>query len=367
MSAAYSPDSSTYVRANEILADADMPQRLRSVAEKTLEGLSPSKEDIVWLLGLKEPSPRKHLFELATAVKHDNVGDTVFIKGIIEFSNYCKRDCAYCGIRASMNTQRYRMEPDEIVEVAADSARCGIDTVILQSGEDPYYTTEMMNGIVKRIRTGTRKPVSLSIGERTAEEFRLFRDSGATKCLLKQETVNRGIFEKVHGSDYDTRLSLLKTLVDLGYVAGGGDIIGLPGQTIEDVADDIVFMRDTGIRMAGIGPFIPTANTPLENHPAGSADVTLNAYACTRLAIPRIFLPTTTALGTIDPGLQYEGFEAGCNVIMVNFTPDKYRKIYRIYDNKRRVEFFDTARELLKRGKKLSPSVMRALREEETV
>jgi len=357
----------TFKETKRILKSDDVSDAMKKISKKVLMGATLSRGEFVYLLGLKDSPDRKALFRLANAVRHDNVGETVFVKGIIEFSNYCKRDCAYCGIGASCKIKRYRMRPDEIVKVAIDSAKHGIDTIILQSGEDPFYTTDVLIDIIKKIRNRTRRPVSLSIGERTPKEFELFKKAGASKYLLKQETVNPCIFKSVHGSDYEVRISLLKTLVELGYIAGGGDIIGLPGQTLGDIADDIIFMRDIGVKMAGIGPFIPTQNTPLENYPSGSADVTLNAYACTRLAIPTIFLPTTTALGTIDPGLQYEGFEAGCNVIMVNFTPDKYRQVYRIYDNKRKVEFYETVQELLKRGKKLSFSVMKSLKEEELV
>lgn len=357
----------TFKEAKRILKDGSTSQIIKSISQKIIRGDALSREEFIYLLGLKDSPDRKALFNLANAVRRDNVGETIFIKGIIEFSNYCKRDCTYCGIRASCKVKRYRMEPDEIVEVAIDSAKHGIDTIILQSGEDPFYTTDIMIDIIKRIKVDARRPISLSIGERTPEEFKLFKEVGASRCLLKQETINPYIFKSVHGSDYEIRISLLKMLVSLGYIAGGGNIIGLPNQTLGDIADDIIFMRDIGIKMTGIGPFIPTKNTPLENHPVGSADITLNAYACTRLAIPTIFMPTTTALGTIDPGLQYEGFEAGCNVIMVNFTPDNYRQVYRIYDNKRKVEFYETVHELLKRGKKLSFSIMKALREEEMV
>ncbi len=351
----------------KILKNDDVTHTMKSISQKVLVKETLSKNDIIYLLALEDSPDRKALFDLANAVRSDNVGETVFIKGIIEFSNYCKKNCAYCGIRASCRVRRYRMEPDEIVKVAISSAKHGIDTIILQSGEDPFYTTEMMIDIIKKIRNSTHRPISLSIGERTPEELRLFKEAGASKYLLKHETVNPHIFKAVHGSDYELRISLLRTLVSLGYIAGGGNIIGLPGQTLEDIADDIIFMRSIGVKMAGIGPFIPTKNTPLENLPFGSTDVTLNAYACTRLVIPTIFLPSTTALGTISAGLQYKGFEAGCNVIMVNFTPDEYRRVYRIYADKRKVEFYETALELLKRGKKLSFSVMKALREEEMV
>lgn len=356
----YSQDSLTFRKIEEILK-SDLSDFMKSVAKKVLEESTFSREELVYLLGLKDSPERRCLFDLASCVRHDNVGDTIFVKGIIEFSNYCKRDCLYCGIRASNKIQRYRMRLEEIVDVAIEAARCGVDTVILQSGEDPFYTTDMIVQIIKNVREATRRAVSLSIGEREPEELALFKAAGASKYLLKQETVNRKIFEMVHGDDYERRIYLLKTLVSLKYITGGGDIIGLPNQTLEDVADDIIFMRDIGIKMAGIGPFIPAKGTPLENYPIGSADLTLNAYACTRLMIPLVQLPTTTALGTIDKNLQYKGFEAGCNVIMVNFTPDTYRANYRIYDNKRKVEFYETIDDLSKMNRRLTSLIGRGV------
>jgi len=349
----YSQNSLTFKKVEEIKR-SDLSDHVKSVALKVLEDKPPSKAELVYLLGLKDSQERQTLFDLASCVRHDNVGDTIFVKGIIEFSNHCKRDCLYCGIRASSNIKRYRMTKDEILKVAIEMSNCGVDTVILQSGEDPFYTTDMIVDIIKSIRKATKRPVSLSIGERTAEELRIFKEAGASKYLLKQETVNREIFEKVHGFDYDTRMSLLRDLVALKYIAGGGDIIGLPGQTLSDIADDILFMRKIGVKMVGIGPFIPTKGTPLENYPMGSADITLNAYACTRISIPLVQLPTTTALGTIDKSLQYKGFEVGCNVIMVNFTPDLYRVNYKIYDNKRKVEFYETINDLSKMNRRLT-------------
>jgi len=353
----------TFEKVNEILAREDIPEDFKKIAKKVVREEKLSKREIVYLLKIADPIEKSELFELADALRKDKVGEMVLVKGIIEFSNYCKKNCTYCGIRVSNKVRRYRMKPDEIVKRAREVSEFGVDTIILQSGEDPFYTTETIVDIVRKIKNATKKPISLSIGERSVEEFKLFKEAGASKYLLKQESVNPRVFKNVHGEDYERRISLLKSLVSLGYVTGGGNIIGLPGQTLEDIADDIIFMRDIGVQMAGIGPFIPTKGTPLEKYPRGSADITLKTYACTRLAIPTILMPSTTALGTIDPMLQYEGLEVGCNVIMVNFTPQKYKRNYVIYDNKRDVEFYQTVRELLERNKKLSPLVLKAAME----
>ncbi len=353
-------NSQTYEVIDKILSNKDIEDKLKEISIKIKNNVSLIKDDIVYLLNLSGNN-KDALFDLANAIRKDRMGEIVFVKGIIEFSNYCKQNCTYCGIRAESKIKRYRMAIDEIVETAKKYANYGIDTIILQSGEDPYYTTDKIAQIIKRIRRETQKPISLSIGEREIKELSIFKKAGASKYLLKQESINPRIFKNVHGEGYDRRINLIRELVSLNYITGGGNIIGLPNQTVEDIADDIIFMKKTGVKMAGIGPFIPTKGTPLEKSPVGSADLTLKAYACTRLCIPKILLPSTTALGTIDPKLQYKGLEVGCNVIMVNCTPEKYRKDYNIYDNKRRVEFYDTVKDLIKLGKKVSPLIFKTI------
>ena len=351
---------STHRKVAEIL-NGNFSEKLKDIAKKAVNEKPFSKSEIVYLLNLeKETNERKAMFELADAIRRDTVGRIISIKGIIEFSNYCTRNCAYCGIRVKSNVKRYRMDVEEIIETAVRISKFGVDTIVLQSGEDPYYTADRIVRVVKEIKKFTALPISLSIGERSVEELKMFKKAGASKYLLKQESVNRRVFEKVHGFDYDERINLLKALVSLGYITGGGNIIGLPGQSIEDVADDILFMKKIGVKMAGIGPFIPTKGTPLEKHPFGSVDLTLNTYACTRLVIPDVFLPSTTAIGSVSAELQYKGLDVGCNVIMVNFTPTKYLENYAIYDNKRNVEFYQTVKDLLNSGKRLSPRVLRA-------
>lgn len=340
---------------------------LLRVALKASENELLEKKEIVKVLLIEEPERLRLLFKLADAIRRKYTGETVLIKGIIEFSNYCKKNCLYCGIRAAnRKVERYRMKPEEIVETAERMAGLGINTIILQSGEDPYYTADLMEDIIREVRRRARTPVSISIGNRTKEEYTRFKEAGASKCLLKHETINREIFEAMHpDDDYDERISILKHTVEIGYIAGSGNIVGLPGQTIEDIAEDIIFLRDVGVKMVGLGPFVPASGTPLENHPPGDPDLTLKIYALVRLSIPRVFMPATTALGTLNREKQFQGFFAGCNVIMCNFTPEEYRKRYNIYNNKIPVEFYDTARRLRDQGWKLNPLVLKALEEHE--
>ncbi|WP_233186574.1 [FeFe] hydrogenase H-cluster radical SAM maturase HydE [Petrotoga sp. 9PWA.NaAc.5.4] len=325
------------------------------------------KPHIIKILSLqKDEEDRNYIFKIANLIRKYYTGDFINIKGVIEFSNYCKKNCFYCGLRAKNPLiKRYRMSPDEIIQTANEAFHYGLDTIILQSGEDDLYTDEDLVNIISEIRKNTRLPVSLSIGERSFSSYRKFRKAGAVRALLKHETINRKIFENIHpDKNYENRIELLRYMNNLGYVTGSGNIIGLPNQTLEDIADDIIFMRDENIHMIGMGPFIPAKNTPLEHFSAGNAELTLNAYAATRLCIPRVQMPTTTALGTISQNLQYQGFFAGCNVIMVNITPDKYRKNYNIYDNKIKVEFYQTYKKIIELGFSPSPLTQKRMKEE---
>jgi biotin synthase len=341
-------------------------EKVKNIVNYFTDNKTIEKEHIIQILSLnKHDKDREDLFKLANLIRKEYTGDYINIKGVIEFSNYCKKNCYYCGLRAKNPfVQRYRMSPDEIIEVANQAAIFGLDTIILQSGEDDKYTDDDLVYIIREIRKNTSLPVSLSIGERSFLSYRKFRKAGAVRVLLKHETINKEIFKNIHPEkNYDNRIELLRFMNTLGYVTGSGNIIGLPGQTLEDIAEDILFMRNENIRMIGIGPFIPTENTPLKDHPRGSSELTLNAYCATRFCIPTAQMPTTTALGTISPDLQYQGFYAGCNVIMVNITPEVYRKNYNIYDNKIKVEFYETFEKIKQLG--FSPSKITQKRMEE--
>lgn len=330
---------------------------IKDVLNYFLEHETLEKEHIIKILKLKkDDKERKIVFTFANSVRKLYTGDYINIKGVIEFSNYCKKNCFYCGLRAKNSSiRRYRMSPTEIINVAKQAADYGLDTIILQSGEDDSYSEDDLIFIISEIRKNTKLPVSVSIGERSFSAYRKFRKAGAVRVLLKHETINKTLFRKIHpDKNYENRIELLRYMNTLGYVTGSGNIIGLPGQTLDDIADDILFMRDEKIKMIGMGPFIPAHNTPLEKFPSGSGELTLNAYAATRLCIPKAQMPTTTALGTISEDLQYQGFFAGCNVIMVNITPDKYRENYNIYDNKIKVEYFYSYNKLRELG--FSPS-----------
>lgn len=289
---------------------------------------------------LRRPDPQE-LFARADSVRKKNCGEKVYLRGIIEFSNNCCRDCAYCGLRRSnKHCQRYRLEPEQIVTLASDIGRAGIKTIILQSGDDFDNRTAGLVSLIKAIKA--RVPgaaVTLSLGERPTDDYRAFFEAGADRYLLKHETLNEELYRRLHpGQESKTRLKILEKLRDIGYQVGTGNIVGLPGQTDADLAADLLFLRDYEPDMAGIGPFIPQRDTPLAAERAGSLELTLKVLALARILLPRTHLPATTALASLSPDDgQWLGLKAGANVIMPSFTPEGSRRNYAIYDNRIKV------------------------------
>ncbi len=268
-------------------------------------------------------------------------GEEVFIRGIIEFSNFCVRNCLYCGLRRdNKKIKRYRMQTGEIIECAFKIIEKGIKTIVLQSGDDFYYTREMIGGIISGIKKKYPKvAITLSIGERPLKEYKAFRDYGADRYLLKTETLNANLYQRLHpGQSLSARLKISDYLKKLDFQVGAGCIVGLPGQTVDDLVNEVLFLKKSHFAMAGIGPFIPQGETPLKDFPQGKLKLTLKVLALARILTKKTHLPVTTALATIDPQKgQGAGLRAGCNVIMPDFTPAIYRKKYQIYDHKVKV------------------------------
>lgn len=276
----------------------------------------------------------------ADQVRMQYKGDEVHLRGIIEFSNHCIRDCTYCGLRrANRDVERYRLTPDEIVELALEIIAAGVATVVLQSGDDFAYTARDIAGIVMRIKERADAAVTLSVGERPFSHYEIWRKAGADRYLMKHETANPELYARLHpGKRLEERLDALRFLKGLGYEIGNGVIVGLPGQTLEDIADDVLLTRELCADMSGVGPFIPQSGTYWRGFPAGRLETTLRVFALIRLICPEINLPATTALATLDPqDGQLLALMAGANVIMPNFTPERIRGMYRIYDNKANV------------------------------
>lgn len=285
----------------------------------------------------------KGLFKEADQVREFYCGDEVHIRGIIEFSNYCCRSCLYCGLRRqNENIRRYRMLSDEMIKLANEITQCGVKTIILQSGDDFEFSQKVLCRIIKEIKEENPEIViTLSIGERPFDDYKAFKDAGADRYLLKHETANSRLYEKLHpGQTLKRRLQIIEYLKKLDYQIGAGNIVGLLGQTLRDLADDILLMKRLDVDMAGIGPFISQKDTPLCNHPSGNLDLTLKILALTRIVTKNTHLPATTALATLNPARgQILALKAGANVIMPDFTPEEDRKNYIIYDNKTRIDF----------------------------
>ncbi|WHH58138.1 [FeFe] hydrogenase H-cluster radical SAM maturase HydE [Petroclostridium sp. X23] len=315
-------------------------------------GTDISIQNLVALLEAEEEQEVVALFDAANRVRKEQVGDEVYLRGIIEFSNYCRKNCKYCGIRADSCVRRYRLSYDEIVETALNIKDSGINTVILQSGEDLWWTTKRITKLVSRIKEETDMVITLSIGEREKSEYEVFKEAGVDKYLLKIESTNKKVFETAHPDDALTyRVQCSKWLKELGYTNGSGCIIGLPEQTTFDIANDILWFKKMNMDMIGIGPFVPALGTPLEDDPAGSTQMVLKAVAMTRLLCKKAFLPATTALETLETDGQRKALNAGANVIMLNFTPQQYRKDYQIYSNKKAIGFENAVKTIEQAGR----------------
>jgi biotin synthase len=294
-----------------------------------------TKNEIVALLTCS-PADEALLFATADQVRKAVMGDAVHLRGLIEFSNYCERNCVYCGLRKShQSLERYRLSTDDIIAIASAAVPLGYRTVVLQSGEDSYYGANMLAEIVYRLKNDLGLAVTLSVGERTNFEYRLWKEAGADRYLLKHETADPGVYASLHPDmTWENRRHCLYELRELGYQVGSGCMIGLPGQTAVTLADDLLFLKELDVEMAGIGPFIPNPNTPLSKAECGAVEMTLKVIAIARLLMPQVHLPATTALGSIDCKGRQKALNAGANVVMPNITPNKYRRMYEIYPNK---------------------------------
>jgi len=303
--------------------------------ERAAKFLELTREDLVALLSADDEESIA-LFHLADKTRARFVGDEIHLRGIIEFSNHCDRNCFYCGLRKdNLEVARYRMPPWEIIESAGAAAALGCRTIVLQSGEEGYYSGEMLAGIIRAIKKDNDVAITLSVGDRSRQDYTLFRKAGADRYLLKHETSDPRLFARLRpGTFLEERLERQRWLSELGYQVGSGNMVGLPGQTLETLADDILLFRRMGIEMAGIGPFIPSSRTPLAGEAGGTLAMTLKTLAVARLAMPRAHLPATTSAATIDPLGRVKVLQCGANVIMPNMTPAKYREDYAIYPGK---------------------------------
>lgn len=294
---------------------------------------SVSLEDLIYLISSNKFDEK--IFEIADEIRKKYVGNDVHIRAIIEFSNFCKMNCLYCGLRSqNKNLKRYRMKPEEILKRVRLIAEKNIKTVVLQSGEDPFYTTEIIENLIIEIKK-MNLAVTLSIGERNFEEYKIWKNVGADRYLMRHETADSNLYKKLHPSDtFENRKNHLLKLKELGYEIGAGFMVGLPGQGAYELSEDLIFLREIDPDMIGIGPFIPNPDTPLRNEKGGDLNTTLKMIALSRILIPTANIPATTAMGSIHPFGRQMALKCGANVIMPNLTPNPYRPNYTLYPNK---------------------------------
>ena len=293
--------------------------------------------DIDRLLTTSDPTAIDSLFAQAAEIRDRVYGRNIFLRGLIEISNHCRNNCLYCGIRRDVKTQRYRLSKEQILDCCQTGHKLGFRTFVLQGGEDPWFTDEVVCDIVADIkRYYPDCAVTLSLGERGRDSFRRLRDAGADRYLLRHETADATHYAKLHPSEmsFDNRIQCLYDLRDLGYQVGTGFMVGSPFQTLDTLKKDLTFLADFRPEMVGIGPFIPADGTPFQNNPAGSIDLTLRLLAIIRILLPDVLLPATTALGTLHPTGRERAIMAGANVVMPNLSPQDTRALYSIYNNK---------------------------------
>ncbi len=310
---------------------------IRSIIEKLYNTNNAEREELLYLLDNLDEENRKLLLKRADETRKKFYGDSVYVRGLIEFSNICKRNCKYCGIRAdNKKIDRYRLSKEKIFACVDIGEKLGYKTFVLQGGEDPFFTDEVMVDIISTIKKEhPSSAIALSIGERSYESYEKMFKAGADRYLIRHETAVRSLYEKLHvGASFDNRRQCLANLKKIGYQVGSGFMVGLPGQTNKDLVEDLIYLKELNPEMCGIGPFIPQKDTPLGNEKGGTAKDTITLLALLRLLLPDCLIPATTALGSIDPLGREKGLKAGANVVMPNLSPVNVREKYALYDGK---------------------------------
>lgn len=311
---------------------------LYQIADKLIETQHLSGAEWKQLLEGYSPELATELQKAARQVTDEVFGRGVFLRGLIEFTNVCRQDCYYCGIRCSnKEVSRYRLGEDEMIECCRQGYELGLRTFVLQGGEDAYFTDARLTGLVTRIHKAFPEcAITLSVGERSRESYERLYAAGAERFLLRQETSDEEHFRRLHpeGQSLSARVNCLQNLKKIGYQTGCGFLVGSPCQTTDCIVKDLLFLQEFQPHMVGIGPFIPAQNTPFAKEAAGSVEFTLFLLSCIRLMLPQVLLPATTALATLGLDGRMQGLLCGANVIMPNLSPGKVRKLYTLYDKK---------------------------------
>ena len=314
--------------------------KIIELLNKIHQASDPKLQDLEYLSSLNDQNSLGQIFDFADKVRQKFCGEGIFLRGIIEFSNFCARECAYCGL-GKFNHQllRYRMNKEELFKSVEFLASGNIKTVVLQSGEDlgldPYWLAEIISEIKARFDLA----ITLSVGEKSKAEYALWKKSGADRYLLKIETSDQNLYAAMHPQmSFAQRLNCLHVLRELGYQVGCGNIIGVPGQTLKILAQDIIFFKKYDFDMLGIGPFIAHPLSPFAKEQEPEVSLVLKTIALTRIVTKNTYLPATTALGSLENDYRLQGLKCGANVLMPNFTPQPYRKLYEIYPGKKCID-----------------------------
>jgi len=312
--------------------------KVSEVLQRICKAKIPDRGDLRFLLSLTGEADKQELFDFADGIRKQYVGDGILLRGIVEFANYCNNGCLYCGLnKNNKSIARYRMSAQQIYDCISDIYADGIRTVVLQAGEQDDLDPVWLKDLIERVKGDFDMAVTLSIGECDRKDYELWKAAGADRYLLKIESSNKAVYDSMHPEmSFDNRVRCLRDLKETGYQTGSGCIIGLKGQTTDTLAGDILFFVEHDLDMIGIGPFIPHQATSLRAEKQGSLEMVLKATAITRIVTKNTHLPATTATGSIGEGDgRLEALKVGANVLMPNYTPLKYKKLYEIYPGKR--------------------------------
>lgn len=311
---------------------------IREIVDKVKRRQDITLEEFRVIMETASKEEMDYLASTAREVADSIYGKNVYVRGLIEFTNYCRNDCYYCGIRRSnKEAERYRLTEEQIMECCQMGYELGFRTFVLQGGEDPYFTDDRICEIIRNIKNRYEDcAITLSIGEKSRASYERYFEAGADRYLLRHETANECHYRKLHPAELslENRKRCLWNLKEIGYQVGAGFMVGSPGQTMETLYEDMRFIKELEPHMVGIGPFIPQHNTPFKGEKAGTLEETLKLLSIIRLIHPKVLLPATTALGTIHPMGREKGILAGANVVMPNLSPVSVRKKYELYDNK---------------------------------
>ena len=306
---------------------------MESILSKIENSHTATKEELTMLLTSSDFD--EEIFKAADRVREKYLGNEVHLRGLVEFSNVCKCQCKYCGLRAQNDKlERYTLNPDEVIDLVKKAVSYGYKTIVMQSGENCVYKHSEMVDLIRKVKEYD-VALTLSIGEKTYQEYKDYKEAGADRFLLRIETTDEELYKKMHpGMSLENRFKCLENIKELGLEVGTGCLVGLPGQTMESLANDILFFKELGADMVGIGPFIPNPNTPLADEKVGDFNLALKVMALTRLLLPDINIPATTAMETLDPKGRIIALQSGANVVMPNVTEGDYRRKYEIYPGK---------------------------------